>query len=157
MDILLIILAVICLLVGIAGCILPSLPGPPVCYIGLLLARWGGMDINNRLLIIALAVTILVTVLDYYLPIWFTKRFGGSRYATWGSMIGIIAGLFFMPVGLIAGPFIGAFIGELINDSSNIPNALKVAFGSFAAFFFGTGLKIIAAVWMTVCVVKELF
>ena len=157
METVLIILACLCAVVGIAGCILPALPGPPICFVGLLLAMWGGMDVSTHTLIWAAVVTVFVTVADYCLPVWFTRRFGGSKHATHGAMAGIVVGLFFMPAGLVLGPFLGALAGELMYDRNDFGKALKVAFGSFAAFIFGTGLKLVAAVWMTVLTVKGLF
>lgn len=157
METVLIILAVICALVGVIGCILPALPGTPVCFLGLLLAHWGGNEMTQKVLVMAAVITIFVSVADYYLPIWFTKRFGGSKQATRGSMIGIVAGLFFMPWGIILGPFFGAFVGELLNEGSDKNKAFRVAFGSFAAFFFGTGLKLVASGWMTFLIIKSLF
>lgn len=157
MDTVLIILAVLCALIGVAGCILPALPGTPVCFLGLLLSHWSGNEMTQKVLITAAVITIFVSVADYYLPIWFTKRFGGSKQATRGSMIGIVAGLFFMPWGIILGPFLGAFLGELMNDDSDSKKAFRVAFGSFAAFFFGTGLKLVASGWMTFLIIKGIF
>ncbi len=157
MDTMLMILAVICAVVGIAGCVLPALPGTPICFLGLLLARWGGVEIASKVLVMAAVATIVVSVADYYLPIWFTKKFGGSKQATRGSMIGIVAGLFFMPWGIILGPFIGAFLGELSNKESDGNKAFKVAFGSFAAFFFGTGLKLAVSIWITVLIIGGFF
>lgn len=144
MDTFLTIMAVLCVVLGILGSILPVLPGPPISYLGLLLARWGGIEeFDARFLIIWAAVVIVVTVMDYVLPTWFTGRFGGSRYASWGSVAGLVAGIFFFPPwGIVIGPFAGAFIGELVHDSNNVGHALKVAAGSFMAFIAGTGVKL---------------
>ena len=144
MDTFLIILAVLCVVVGILGSVLPVLPGPPISYVGLLLARWGGVEeFDTRFLVIWAAVVIVVTVMDYVLPTWFTDRFGGSKYASWGSVAGLVAGIFFFPPwGIVIGPFAGAFVGELIYDGDNVGRALKVAAGSFMAFIVGTGIKL---------------
>lgn len=158
MDTFLAILAVICALIGIAGSILPVLPGPPVAYLGLLLAMWSRhADFSTEFLVIWGIVTAAVTLMDYYLPIYFTRRFGGSKKATWGATIGLVVGLFLGPVGIILGPFAGAYIGESINDRSDNKKVWKVAFGSFAAFVFGTGLKMTCSIFMAWYIVRAIF
>lgn len=157
MEIVLDILAILCVVVGIAGCIIPLLPGPPICCVGILLARWAGADISTEMLIIWAVVAVGVTLIDNFLPVVMTKKFGGSKAATWGSTIGIVVGLFLGPVGIILGPFFGALVGELIHDRSSSAKAFKVAFGSFAAFVCGTGIKLVAAVYMSVSVFKFVF
>ena len=100
--------------------------------------------------IIALAVTIL----DYIVPVWGTRKFGGSKYGTRGATIGLVIGLFLGPLGLIIGPFIGAFVGELI-FKDNINYAIKAGFGSLLGFLTGIGLKLAASFVMTFYFVKE--
>jgi len=117
MEIVLVILAFVFLIVGLLGSVVPVLPGPPLCYIGLLLLKWSGHgDFSIIFLVIWAVITIGVTVMDNILPAILTKKFGGSRKAMIGSILGLIIGmLFFAPVGLLVGPFLGAFIGEMIN------------------------------------------
>ena len=103
-------------------------------------------------------VTVVVYAIDYMIPIWGTKKFGGSKRGVWGSIIGLLIGLFFAPFGLISiiiGPFVGAVIGELTagKDSST---ALRSGFGSFMGFLGGTLLKLIASGIMTWYFFKEL-
>ena len=159
MDILLVILAFLLLLVGLAGSVIPVLPGPPLSYVGLLLLQWSGYgDFSPRFLWIWAAITVVITVVDNFLPAWMTRRFGGSRSATAGSLLGVVAGMFlFPPVGLIVGPFLGALIGELLHDSANSSKALRVALGSFAAFICGTGAKLIISSIMIFYAVKAMF
>lgn len=159
MDILLIILAAICLLVGLAGCIVPILPGPPISYLGLLLLNWTKyVKFSTDFLLIWAAVVVIVTLLDYFLPPLMTKRFGGSKYATWGATIGLILGFFiFPPIGIILLPFFGALAGEFIYDNTNSAKVFKVALGSFVAFILGTGVKLIAAITMIYYSVKAFF
>ena len=95
-----------------------------------------------------------VTLADYLLPAWITGRLGGSRQATRGAAIGTLAGLFFMPWGLVLGPFAGAFIGEMLHDRTDNARAFRVAFGSFLAFVLGTGLKLVVSLLMTFAIVK---
>lgn len=144
MDIVLIVIGVVLMLVGIAGCILPLLPGPPLCYIALLIQQLQeDPPYTSDFLITWALITVGITALDYVIPIWGTKKFGGTRYGVWGCMIGLVAGLWLGPFGIIIGPFVGAFIGELIANS-NSNQAFKAALGSFAGFVVGTLLKLVA-------------
>src|SRR5688572_11423642 len=138
MDTLWLVIGIIIMLVGILGCILPLLPGPPLCYIALLIQQLrSDPPFTSKFLWIWAGITVVVTVLDYVIPLYGTKRFGGSKYGIWGCTIGLIAGFWLGPLGIIIGPFVGAFIGEIIaNNNSN--QALKAAWGSFAGFLFGT-------------------
>jgi len=95
-----------------------------------------------------LILTIFVSVIDYVAPIVMTRMGGGSKYAMWGSTIGIFAGLFFMPIGLVLGPLLGAFIGEILHNV-NLKHAFKVAAMSFISFLLGTGIKLVASLLMT--------
>ena len=144
------VLAVILMLVGVAGCVLPFLPGPPLSYIALLIVAFmDGSQISTNVLIATGVATAIVTLLDYLIPIWGTKWYGGSKQGVWGATVGMVVGIFvFPPFGLIIGPFAGAFIGEMINDSSNTDRALRAAFGSLIGFLVGTGLKVIVCLWM---------
>jgi uncharacterized protein YqgC (DUF456 family) len=129
---------------GLAGCVLPFLPGPPLCYLALLLQQLqSDPPYTTKFLVIWAVVTAVVTGLDYVIPIYGTKKFGGTRYGMWGCIIGLIAGLWFGPFGIILGPFVGALIGELIANRSS-DQALRAAFGSFVGFLAGTLLKLIA-------------
>lgn len=159
MDIFLAVLACLCLLIGLVGCIVPVLPGPPISYVGLLLMQWSGYGgFSGRFLAAFAVVVIVVTVIDFYLPVWMTKRFGGSRAAQIGSAIGLVAGIFILPpIGIILGPFLGALAGELIHDRNNSAGAFKAAFGSFAAFMLGTGLKLVVSGLMIFYAVKAFF
>ena len=155
MDTLLSILAVVCGLTGVAGCFLPVLPGPPVAYLGLLLVHWTDYaQVSGEYLALWAVLTGAVTLADYLLPAWITGRLGGSRQATRGAAIGTVAGLFFMPWGLVLGPFAGAFIGEMLHDRTDNARAFRVAFGSFLAFVLGTGLKLVVSLLMTFAIVK---
>jgi uncharacterized protein len=143
MDVLWLVLGVLLMLVGLAGCILPFLPGPPLCYLALLIQQLqSSPPYTTKFLIIWAGITLLVTALDYVIPLYGTRRFGGTKYGLWGCVIGLIAGLWFPPFGLIFGPFAGAFIGELIGNAE-ANHAFKAAVGSFIGFLLGTLLKLI--------------
>lgn len=100
------------------------------------------INFSNERLIILLIVTIIVQASDYILPIWFTKKFGGSKLGMIGSTIGLIAGLFFPPIGIIVGPIIGAIGGELVSGKE-FALACKSGLGSFIGFITTTGAKLI--------------
>lgn len=151
MDIVIDILAVLLGLAGLVGCLLPVLPGPPFSFLGmLLLYLWGTPgardDITGKLLIIMLAVTVVVTVLDYVVPGYFTKMTGGSKSASRGATVGMIIGIiFFPPIGMIVGAFLGALLVEMIVEGKQFGHSLKSASGSFLGFLAGTGLKLVAS------------
>ena len=156
MDIFLIILGAICLLVGILGCVLPVLPGVPLAYCGLLLLHaTDKVQFSWQFLVIWAVVTIVVQVLDSVVPIWGTKKFGGSKMGVWGSTLGLLVGLFFGPWGIVLGPFLGAIALELI-DGKNTRLALKAGWGSFVGLMTGTILKLICCGLMTYYFIAEL-
>ena len=143
------IVAVLCGIIGIIGSIAPALPGPPISWVGMLILYfWGGTNgagetMSLSILLIWLAIVILVTILDYVVPAYFTKLTGGSKYASIGTTVGLIAGLFIPPVGMILGSLLGAFIAELIFAGKSAGPAVKSAFGAFLGFLAGTGMKLI--------------
>lgn len=159
MDVALLIIGCILLLSGLAGSVVPVLPGPPLGYAGLLLLKWSGYaEFSVKFMIVWALVVAAVTLLDYFMPIWMTRKFGGSRAATIGSAVGLVVGIFlFIPVGMILFPFLGALAGELINDHKDAGKALKVAFGSFAAFILGTGAKLAASIMMIAYAIVAIF
>jgi uncharacterized protein len=165
MDIALLIIGFILILAGIVGCILPVIPGPPLSFAGLLLLHFTSyVDLTAFTLIITALAAIVVTVLDYIIPVWGTKKAGGSKWGTRGSGIGLIIGLFFSPIGIFVGPFLGALLGELLfhftkknDDPKNIKikKSLKAAFGSFVGIMFGIVVKIIVSCFIAFIFVKE--
>jgi len=158
MDIFLVVLAFVLLATGLLGAIIPVLPGPPLSYAGLLVLQWSGRaGFSVTFLLIWAGITAAVTIMDYALPAFMTKRFGGSRAAAIGSFLGLLAGMFFFPpLGLIIGPFLGAFAGELIQRNSNGGKALKVALGSFIAFLAGSGAKLVISAVMLFYAVRAM-
>lgn len=157
MDTLWLVIGIILMLIGILGCLLPFLPGPPLSYIALLIQQLrSDPPYTAKFLWIWAGITIVVVVLDYVIPLYGTRRFGGSKYGIWGCTIGLIAGFWFGPLGIIVGPFVGAFIGEIIGNSDS-NQALKAAWGSFVGFLFGTLLKLIACLVMGWYLIKLMF
>lgn len=147
METIIVILAILAGILGIAGSILPGLPGTPVSWVGLLLLYlWGPEDMPLKTLVIWGVVMVAVSVIDYVVPMYFTKLTGGSRYAERGALVGLLAGIILTPVGMILGSFLGAFLFELYYARNGAAQALKAAIGSFLGFITGTGLKTIASV-----------
>ena len=157
MEIVLLILAGLCMLVGIIGCIVPGLPGTPIAYAGLWIAHaTERIDFGWKTLIIWGIVTLIVSVLDYVVPAWGTKKFGGTRWGVWGSTIGVFVGLFFGAVGVIVGPLAGAIIGELLGGKE-IVEALKAGWGSFIGLLCGTIIKLICCGLMAVALIQAIW
>ena len=156
MDLTLLIVGVIMGVVGLLGAIIPVLPGTILSYIGFLCVYFvNGSSISTLQLVICGIVSVAVIVLDYILPGYFSKLFGGTKYGITGATIGTIVGMFFGIVGIIIGPFIGAFIGEMIGKQINPEQALKVSIGATLAFIAGTGIKLIAGAYMLIYIIKE--
>ena len=145
MDSVWITLGILLMLAGIAGSILPVLPGTPLCYVALLLQQLRmEKPFTTRFLLVWAIIVAAVVLLDYLVPIYGTKRFGGSKYGIWGCTLGFLAAFWMGPWGIIFGPFIGAFIGEYIANKDS-QQAMRAAIGSFAGFLFGTLIKLVTA------------
>ena len=157
MEIVLLVIAGICMIIGILGSILPGLPGIPVAYAGLWIAQaTERIDFSWQTLVIWGVVTILVSVLDYVIPAWGTKRYGGTKYGVWGSTIGVFVGMFFGAIGIIVGPLVGAIVGELIGGKGR-DEALRAGWGSFVGILCGTVLKLICCGWMMVILIQAIW
>lgn len=156
LDIILTILGAILMIVGIAGCILPVLPGVVLNYVGLLLLHFTSrVEFSMEFLIGWALVVIAIEVLDYFIPIWGTKKFGGGKKGAWGCTIGVVVGIFVLPPwGIIIFPFVGAVIGELIDDK-DVKVALKAGLGAFVGFLAGTFLQVVVALVLTFFFIKE--
>ena len=158
MDILLIVLGALCLIIGLAGCVLPMLPGPPVAYAGLILLHLTDYtQLSTIELIVCLVLVIVVQVLDYIIPMLGTKYTGGGgKWANRGTLIGTLIGMFFLPWGIIIGPFIGAFMGATKDGADNV-QALKSGIGSLIGFLLGTVLKFVVCGYFIWIFIRELF
>jgi len=161
MDITLAVLGAALVLVGFLGSVLPIIPGPPISWAGLLLLKWTdyvndhGAAYENALWILLFFV-VLVTILDYVVPIMGTKKYGGSKRGVWGATIGVVVGLFFGPLGIIIGPFLGAYIGEITTGKKE-REALRAAWGSFMGFLLGVGLKLMVCGTILFFYIRYLF
>lgn len=165
MEYLLIIGALILGLIGFIGAILLGLPGTPLSFVSLLLfLALPNFDGDITFLVIMGAIALVITVLDYVIPIYGTKFFGGTKQGVRGSTIGLIVSVLVLPllgivigpfgiIGLLLGPFLGALIGEVI--AKNQGNAFRAALGSFVGFLLGTFMKVVYAVVVLVFIVKD--
>lgn len=157
MNIFLLVLAFLMMLIGLIGCIVPGLPGTPIAYIGLWIAQaTEQIHFSWQFLLIWGIVVVIISVLDYVVPAWGTKHYGGTKWGVWGSTIGVFVGLFFGAMGVIFGPLVGAVIGELISGKQ-LNDALKAGWGSFVGILFGTILKLIACGLMTVALIQAVW
>lgn len=155
------IVALILSAIGLIGCILPALPGPPISYVGLICIYFssqqnegGGLPLS--LLIIWGVVTVFITILDYVVPAMLTKVSGGHKAASTGAMIGMIAGIILTPIGMIMGSLLGAFLGELLVEKSDAWTAFKASIGTFIGFIVGTVGKVICSGIMLYEIIKHL-
>ncbi|MBR2326555.1 MAG: DUF456 domain-containing protein, partial [Alistipes sp.] len=136
--------------------IVPVLPGVALAYAGYLCLYFCSYsEISVAWLVVFGVLTLIVSVLDYVLPSYMTKKFGGSKAGERGAMAGVLGGFFFGPIGIIVGPFVGAVLGELINDGRDKQRALRSGLGSFLSFFVGTGIKLALSVWLTAEIIIE--
>ena len=145
MDTLLAICALVCGIVGLLGAIIPILPGTILSYVGLICTYFTSTStLSQGQLWLWGTISAIAILLDYILPGYFSKMFGGSRAGVVGATVGVIAGMFLLgPLGIILGPFAGAVIGEMLNQNQPIEKAIVVGAGSLLSFFVGTGLKLI--------------
>ena len=155
----LIVIAIILAIIGIIGSIVPGLPGPPLSWIGLFLAFLGrsiadnGKKITLTCLLVWLAVTIVVSILDYTIPAKFTKLAGGTKAGSRGALIGMIIGIFLTPIGMIPCSLAGAFLAEMFQENKSAGDAFKSALGTFLGFLVGTGMKLVTSVAMAYYIV----
>jgi uncharacterized protein len=167
MDFFLISLGILLAFIGIIGAIVPGLPGPPLSFISLILLHLtGNISYSESFLFSFGFLALAITLLDYWVPVYGTKKFGGSRAGVVGSTVGLIVAVFVLPfsgiiigpfglLGIILGPFAGAWIGETIAGTRG-DLALKAAFGSFIGFLAGTLVKLIYSIAIMIIIVIDL-
>ena len=143
LSITLYILGGLLMLVGVAGIVLPALPGVPLMFLGMLMVAWGGgfEQLGPGLLMVLGGLTLLSVILDLIAGLLGARRVGASRLALLGAAIGTVAGLFFGVVGVVFGPFVGAFLGELAH-SRHGGTATRVGVGTWVGILLGTVAKI---------------
>ncbi len=167
MEYLIYLIAILCIIIGIVGDVVPGLPGVPISYVAMLLLHFfTGINYSSETLVIYGMICVLITILDYFVPIWGTKKFGGTKAGVRGSTIGLIVGVIVLPIlgivigpfgiiGIIAGPFVGAYVGEKMSGVDDTL-AWRSAFGSFVGFVAGTLLKVVYSLILGFVVIKDI-
>lgn len=155
---LIVLVSIVLLILGIIGTILPVLPGLVLSLAGLLIYKFGTDADLSMIYIWAFAILTLASViLSYAIPAKTTKKYGGTRWGSIGSVIGTIVGMFIpIPLGFLVGMFAGVFIGELLHDSKDMNKALKSTKGAFIGFIYGTGFSFVVGVAMLFVVVLDI-
>lgn len=150
-----VILGFILILVGLVGSVAPILPGPPFAVLAVWLLHFTYHTFSWYVLLTVTFIGIVIILVDYILPIWGTKKYGGSKSGVRGSTIGLVIGFLssvLIPgigiIGLFAGPFVGAYIGEKM-VKANDEVALKSAIGSLFGFLVGTFGKILVTTFIS--------
>ncbi|KAF1697757.1 DUF456 domain-containing protein [Pseudoxanthomonas koreensis] len=139
-------IAAVLVLVGLAGVVLPALPGLPLVFTGMLVAAWAGdfQRIGPVPLVALGLLTLLSVVADFIATAAGAKRVGAGPMAVWGAALGTLVGIFFGPLGLVGGPFLGALLGELWH-TRQLRRATHVGLATWVGLLLGTVLKLALA------------
>jgi len=143
------IIGAICTVAGLAGLLLPIVPGAPLLFLGLLLGAWAEefryIEVGTLLILAGMAA--LTYVVEFAASILGVKKYGGSRRAMAGAVLGGIAGLFLGIPGILFGPFVGAVIGELSLQRS-LDQAGRAGFGTVVGLAIGVAGKLAIGIAM---------
>ena len=141
-DIILLILGIVLCMAGIVGSFIPIIPGPITSWVGILILNLtSAVDFNFYFVIITLIIAVIISALDYIIPIVGVKKLGGSKGGLIGASIGLVIDFIILgPLGIIFGPFVGAVTGEIINKK-NLKQSIKPALGSLVGILIGSGIK----------------
>ncbi|MDP1776127.1 MAG: DUF456 domain-containing protein [Moraxellaceae bacterium] len=139
----------ILLIAGLAGLVLPVIPGPPLLFAGFLLAAWAEQFqfVGLNTLILLGLLCLFAIILDFVAGALGAKRYGASKAAIWGALIGAVVGIVFGPIGILFGPFVGAVIGELINGRQ-LQQAGLAGFGASIGMLVGIVAKLVIGILM---------
>lgn len=143
-------IAILFFVAGTAGLVLPVIPGAGLIWLGMLVygLLTGFENLPAAFYLGQAAAVGLAFLTDYAAGIWGVRRYGGSRPAVWGSVLGLVGGIFLMgPLGIITGPFAGAVAGELLTGRPPA-GAVRVGIGTLVGFLGGTLAKFIIAAVM---------
>lgn len=159
MDVLIVIIAALLLITGIAGSVLPVLPGLPVSWLGLVLLKFTenfSDNISWEKIIWAGVLTLIVSLIDSFLPVMATRKYGGGKLVTIGASLGLVLGFMMGFVGVFIGPFIGAFVGGML-EGQKFNLSFRQALATFAGFFAGIVLKLVCGGILAIIFVTALF
>ena len=154
------VVAIILLLLGIVGTILPVLPGLLLSLAGLLIYKFGtDAPLSIVFIWIFVALTLISTVLNYVIPAKTNRKYGGTKWGSIGSFVGTLIGIFFIPIpfGFLIGMFAGVFVGELLHDANDKKKAWNSTKGALIGFLYGTGFNLIVGLAMFLVVVIDIF
>jgi hypothetical protein len=143
LEVLWMVLAVVLVCVGVAGSVLPALPGVPLVFAGLLLAAWAGdFERVTWVAVVVLGLLTLVSfVIDFAATAAGARRVGATKLAIVGAAVGTLAGLFLGLPGVIVGPFVGAVAGELLSHGK-MQQATRAGVATWMGLLFGTLAKL---------------
>jgi len=149
----------IVLLIGTAGTLLPFIPGIPLMFIAILtygiFDNW--MHFSPSFVIVVGIITFFTFFLDYFAASWGVKKLGAGKKGIWGGILGSIGGiLFFGPIGLFLGSFLGVVVGELLAGKI-FSQALKISFGNFLGLLGSTLLQLTFALIILFWVILKLY
>lgn len=156
LDAILLLIVIVLMIVALIGCVVPAIPGPLLAYGALWVfyaSELSALSIEYMLTIGA--ITTIVFFADYYLPPLITKKFGGTKYAVWGSIIGMLLGMFIPPIGLLIGMLVGAFMGEILFAKKSGTDSIISTLGTFLGFLVGTGLKLLLCFYILYVVIAQ--
>lgn len=154
METILIILSILLLFAGLLGCVLPAIPGPPLSFVGMLLFHWAMDSFSFTSLLVFGVITLVVTLLDFIIPVWGAKVFGATKYGVYGSIIGMLLGIFFTPIGMIGGLLAGAILGDMYGGRK-FSEAIGSGLGTFVGTMVGMAVKLVVSGIMTFMVFVE--
>lgn len=147
--IILLVMAVLLVIAGFIGLIIPAMPGAPLLFSGLLLAAWAENFhyVGFWTLAVLLALTVLTYVADVVSTAFGAKQFGASSRAAIGAVIGGVAGIFLGLIGILIGPFVGALLAEL-TIRRDVAGATRAGVGAWIGMILGTAAKMALAIAM---------
>jgi hypothetical protein len=157
MEIVVIFITMLFLFIGLAGCILPVIPGPIISLIGLFFFHFfTSYKIGFNMLFLFVVLVIFITILDYWLQLYGVQRFGGGKKAIYGTFFGLLIGIFlFPPFGILFGPLTGAFFGSLM-EKKNTSETIKITLGAFLGFIVGAVFKLLISSYIIYLVIVSL-
>ena len=143
MEVVWLVLAIVMVCVGVAGSVLPALPGVPLVFAGLLLAAWAGgfQQVGWVTLVLLGLLTLVSFVIDVAATAAGARRVGATRLAVIGAALGTLGGLFLGLPGLVLGPFVGAVAGELLSHGQ-VQQATRAGLATWVGLIFGTLAKL---------------
>ncbi len=151
--------SLVLLVLGIIGTFLPVLPGLLLSLCGLLIYKFGTDAPLSMVYIWIFAIlTTLSVVLNYVIPARTTRKYGGTRWGSIGSVLGTFFGMFFIPLpfGFLIGMFLGVFLGELMHDMTDSKKAWNSTKGAFIGFIYGTGFNFVVGLAMFLVVLFDI-